>query len=78
MVTNHLRISNRLYNVPVVDLVYLTCLRQGMTKIIFKKVAKIVTVYVNIKKFCRILGISGHGDRSKKLFGSHKRCCDGQ
>ena len=48
-----LSIPNWLYNVPVIDLVCLTCLWQRMTKIMFKKISKIVIVVV--KSYCCIL-----------------------
>ena len=65
---------NRLWNVLVEDLGYLTRLLQSMTKIIQEEItreSKLVKVLLH-------LGIDGHCDRWMKLFGGLKRCYDNQ
>ena len=59
-------------NVPVIDLVCLHCLWQ-YGEDYFKRSCDDCFCC-----FCHIFGIGGHGDRSTKLFGGHKRCCDSQ
>ena len=44
-----------------------------MAKIIFKEVEKIVIVLKAVVTSV----VGGHGDCSIKLFGGHKRCCNG-
>ena len=60
-------------NVPVVDLVCLTCLLQSMAKVLLEEVTK----ELKLVKLLH-LGFGGHNDRLTKLFGGDKRCYDGQ